>query len=59
MAVNLIASTTTSTGLKVKCELDTNKYETGKKVSDEEFKKLNIVRADFHGEWNYTILPSL
>ncbi len=57
VAVNLIASTTTSKGLKVKCELDTNKYETGKKISDEEFKKINIIRDEFHGEWNYTILP--
>ena len=57
VAVNLIASTTTSKGLKVKCELDTNKYETGKKNSDEEFKKINIIRDEFHGEWNYTILP--
>jgi len=58
VAVNLIASTTTSKGLKVKCELDTNKYETGIKISDEEFEKINIVRDEFHGDWNYTILPN-
>ena len=57
VAVNLIASTTTRQGLKVCCELDTNTYETGKKVSDKEFKELNIVRDVFHGEWNYTIVP--
>jgi transposase len=57
VAVNLIASTTSSKGLKVKCELDANKYEVGKKISDEEFKKINIIRDEFHGEWNYTILP--
>jgi hypothetical protein len=57
VAVNLIASTTTKKGLKVKCELDTNKYETGIKISDEEFDKINLVRNEFHGEWNYTILP--
>ncbi len=57
VAVNLIASTTTKQGLKVCCELDTNTYETGKKVSDKEFKELNIVRDVFHGEWNYTIVP--
>jgi transposase len=55
--VNLIASTTTRTGLKVKCELDTKKYPKGIKVSDEELKQLNIVRDEFHGEWNYSILP--
>ena len=57
VAVNLIASTTTSKGLKVKCELDTNKYETGLKVSDEEFKRIHITRDKFHGDWNYTIVP--
>jgi len=57
IAVNLIASTKTKQGLKVSCELDTNKYETGKKVSDEEFKRINIIRDEFHGEWNYTIAP--
>jgi hypothetical protein len=46
-------------GLKVKCELDENKYETGKKVSDEEFNKINIIRDEFHGNWNYTILPKI
>ena len=58
VAVNLIASTTTSKGLKVKCELDTNRYETGKKISDKEMKKINLLRDEFHGEWNYTILPN-
>ena len=58
VAVNLIASTTTSKGLKVKCELDTNKYETGKKITDKEMEKINIIRDEFHGEWNYTILPN-
>ena len=57
VVVNLIASTTTSKGLKVKCELDTNKYETGLKVSDDEFKKIHIIRDEFHGDWNYTIVP--
>jgi transposase len=57
VAVNLIGSTTTKTGLKVSCELDENKYETGKKISDEEFNKINIIRDEFHGNWNYTILP--
>ena len=57
VVVNLIGSTTTTKGLKVKSELDTNRYEKGIKVSDEDFKKLNIHRDSFHGEWNYTILP--
>jgi hypothetical protein len=55
--VNLIASTTTKTGLKVKAALDTNRYETGIEVSDEELARVNCVPDDFHGEWNYTIRP--
>lgn len=57
--VNLIAATTTKTGLKVCCELDENVYEKGIKVSDEEMNSLNIKRSDFHGEWNYTIVPQM
>jgi len=55
--INLIASTTTQTGLTVQAELDTNTYETGIEVSDEELARVNITRHDFHGEWNYTIAP--
>jgi hypothetical protein len=55
--VNLIAATTTSTGLTVSCELDTKSYPTGVKITDCEMEQLNIRRHDFHGEWNYTILP--
>lgn len=55
--VNLIASTTTKTGLKIKCGVDNSRYETGIKVSDEEMENLNIIRNDFHGEWNYIIYP--
>ena len=55
--VNLIAATTTKTGLKVECMLDTQAYPTGIVVSDEELAQVDIQRADFHGEWNYTILP--
>lgn len=55
--INLIAATTTSKGLKVKCGLDSGSYETGIKVTDEEMNAVNIVRNIFHGEWNYTIIP--
>ena len=55
--VNLIGNTTTRTGLCIKAELDTNHYETGIKVTDEELASVRIRRAKFHGEWNYTILP--
>jgi hypothetical protein len=56
--VDLIASTTTKTGLKVLCELDDNTYPKGITVSDAEMESLNIQRHAFHGEWNYTIAPS-
>lgn len=56
--VNLIAATTTRKGLKVRAELDTNSYPKGIKVTDEEFNKILILRDEFHGEWNYSIMPS-
>ena len=55
--VELIASTTTRTGLTVRCELDTRDYEKGIEVSDEEMAALNITGDTFHPEWNYTISP--
>jgi hypothetical protein len=55
--VELIASTTTKTGLTVRCELDTRTYPKGIKVSEEEMARLNIKGDAFHPEWNYTISP--
>ena len=55
--VNLIAATTNRKGLKVKCELDRGKYPKGVKVTKREMAQLNIKRASFHGEWNYTFRP--
>jgi len=55
--VELIASTTTTTGLTVQAALDTNIYETKLKVSDEQMASLRLTPRDFHGEWNYTIAP--
>ena len=55
--VNLIANTTTKTGLKVKAALDTNRYPTKIKVSDEQLARLHLKPHPFHGEWNYTISP--
>ena len=57
--VNLIASTKTSSGLKVYAVLDDRTYPLKKEVSDQEMETLNIERNDFHGEWNYTIRPRL
>jgi hypothetical protein len=55
--VELIASTSTKTGLTVRCELDTRFYPKGIKVSDEEMAALNMKGDTFHPKWNYTISP--
>src|SRR3954453_3566125 len=56
--INLIASTTTCTGLKVYARLDQANYPKGIKVSNAQLAKINIERHEFHGDWNYTIHPS-
>jgi hypothetical protein len=55
--VNLIAATTTKAGLRVRAEVDPGKYPKGVKVSDKEVASIRIERDNFHGDWNYTILP--
>ena len=56
--VNLIASTKTTTGLQVNAGIDTEIYETGIKVSKDEFDEINLHKHKFHGDdWNYTIKP--
>jgi transposase len=57
VVVNLIAATTTETGLEVACELDRNSYPAGIKVSKEDMAGIRLRRDKLHGEWNYTILP--
>ena len=56
--LNLIAATTTQKGLKIQAELDQGLYPTGVKVSDEELAAVNLKPADFHGDWNYRIMPA-
>ena len=53
--VNLIANTTTKTGLKIQAALDSKEYPIGLKVSDSEMKVIKLKRNSFHGEWNYSI----
>jgi hypothetical protein len=55
--IDLIAATTTKTGLKVEAVLDTTVYEKGFKIRDAEMKHLNIRGDAFHPEWNYTVVP--
>ncbi len=55
--VELIANTTTKTGLTIRCELDSNIYRKGIKVSDQVMATLNLKGDEFHPDWNYTISP--
>lgn len=55
--INLIAATTTQTGLKVRCRLDPALYPTGILVTNEELASVQLTQDSFHGEWNYTISP--
>jgi transposase len=55
--VNLIAATTTRSGLRVRAAIDPGKYPKGVKVSDKEVAAIRLERDQFHGEWNYTIRP--
>jgi Rhodopirellula transposase DDE domain len=55
--INLIAATTTSTGLEVYARLDENEYPKVE-VTDAELAAVNLTRDAFHGEWNYSISPS-
>jgi hypothetical protein len=55
--VNLIASTRTQEGLRVRCELDKGCYPKGQEVSDEQMATIRLVPHRFHPDWNYTIHP--
>jgi Rhodopirellula transposase DDE domain len=57
VVVQLIGNTRTASGLKIRAELDDGSYPTGIKVTDSELEALNLKRADFHGDWNYMLLP--
>jgi Rhodopirellula transposase DDE domain len=59
MIINLIANTSTSTGLKLYAQLDDRTYQRGTEITDEQLAAVNITRHTFHGDWNYTITPSL
>jgi hypothetical protein len=59
--IELLAATTTRTGLTVRAERDTAAYPLGVKITDKQMRELekrSITRHDWHGEWNYTILPA-
>ena len=58
VVIQLISNTTTKSGLMIRAKLDENNYEKGIRVSDEELEKVNLIKEDFHGEWNYLIKPN-
>ena len=58
VVVNLIASTTTTKGLRVRAALDTDEYPTGVKVNDALMAALHLTPDKFHGDWNYAIAPA-
>jgi transposase len=55
--IDLIAATTTTAGLTVKSKIDTNIYEKGLKISDQQMAELQLRKEKFHGDWNYKLLP--
>lgn len=55
--VNLIGSTRTEGGLKVRCMLDRRVYPTKVKISETQMRTVNLIPDAFHGEWNYAIRP--
>jgi Rhodopirellula transposase DDE domain len=55
--VELIAATTTRSGLRVQADLDQGHYPTGQTISNSDFNALPVTRHHWHGEWNYTIAP--
>ena len=56
--VNLISSTTTKTGLEVVCTVDSNTYETGIKITQEQKENINIAFVGPNEKWNYIIRPN-
>ena len=56
--LDLIGNTTTSTGLRVHCVLDTEDYPTGLRYTNKDIEALPLTRHDFHREWNYTLTPA-
>lgn len=56
--VSLIGATRSRSGLRVRSELDRGRYPDGVTVTEEQMATVRFKRHDFHGEWNYTIVPT-
>ena len=59
VVVELIGATRTKAGLEVHAWLDAKQYEKSRKITDQQLQEVIIKRDDFHGEWNYQIIPNL
>ena len=57
VVVDLISSTSTTTGLTVRAVLDTGQYPIGIKYTPADIAALPLTRHEFHGDWNYTLAP--
>jgi hypothetical protein len=57
--INLIAHAVTKTGLKIKVELDKREYTIGQKITDDGFMRIKLKAAKLHGDWNYSISPTV
>jgi hypothetical protein len=57
--VDLIRNTRTRTGLSVQCQLDTNKYDLGIRITDEQMLEIKLRGYKFHKDWNYSLQPSV
>ena len=55
MIINLIEGTRNKKGLKIKAKMDKNIYELGKKVSEKDMRKINILEHKINSKWNYTL----
>jgi hypothetical protein len=56
--VSLIGSTTTSSGLRIRSEIDHGSYPLGVQITDQQMARVHLERHTFHGDWNYTIRPT-
>lgn len=56
--VDLIAATSTQTGLQVHCRLDDRHYPISRRISNSQMAEVNLEPDDWHGDWNYTIRPN-
>ena len=55
--LNLIGSTKTKTGLRIRTKLDPAEYETGVEITDQQMEEINLRLHKCHPQWNYTIIP--